>query len=118
MPGMRKTVYLLSAFLLLASLFAASAKMVSYKLELRITTDRYEEYPFEIGIDDREYRRITENVHTGIQPFLLEARKAIADRAGYRVEIYGADNYKMVVVRSYVVIIRDLSQGRVVFSKE
>ncbi len=118
MPGMRGTVYLVAAVLLLASLFSASAKMISYKLELRITTDRLEEYPFEIGIDDREYRSITENIHTGIQPFLLEARKAIADRAGYRAEIYGADNYKMVVVRRYSVIIRDLSQGRVVFSKE
>lgn len=115
---MRKTVCTLVVFLLLTVLWSASARVVSYTLELRITTDRNEEYPFELGIDDREFRSISENVHSGIQPFLVQARKAIADRAGFRAEIYGPDNYKMVVIRSYTIIIRDLSQGRVVFSKD
>ncbi|MFZ2957741.1 MAG: hypothetical protein WA705_12710 [Candidatus Ozemobacteraceae bacterium] len=97
--------------------FSLSAASFSYNLELRIMTERSDEFYYECGIDDRAVRKITENVHEGIQPYLVEARKAMAERAGYRVEIYGAENYKMVVIKTYSLVIRDVSQSRVIFKK-
>ena len=93
------------------------AAQFSYNLELRIMTDKNEEFVYQCGLDDRSFRKISENVHEGIQPYLLEARKAMAERAGYRVEIYGAENYKMVLIQKYSLVIREIAQSRIVFEK-
>lgn len=70
-----------------------------------------------IDLDERAFKKIKNDPYTGIQPYLLEARKKCAEEAGYRKEIYGEENYKMVSIQSYSFVVRDITQGRVVFKK-
>lgn len=95
---------------------AADAEQFMYRLSLTIYTDK-EPYVLEVEIGPREYRAIESDPTNGIQPFVLQARHEAAERDGYRKEIYGEENYKMVAVRKYTFVIRDLSQGRVVLKK-
>ena len=95
---------------------AVEADPLMYRLELTIYTDK-DPYLLEVEIGPREFRAIESDPTNGIQPFVLQARHECAEKAGYRKEIYGEENYKMVAVRKYTFVIRDLSQGRVVLKK-
>ncbi|MBF0543154.1 MAG: hypothetical protein HQM08_01910 [Candidatus Riflebacteria bacterium] len=111
---------LLFAFLIMLSFVLVTglqAKLVSYRLSLTIFTDKSEEYLLSAGLDDRECRSITEDPSRGIQPFVEQAMREYAEKIGFRKEIYGDDNYKMVIVDHFSFVIRDISQDRVVFQK-
>lgn len=94
----------------------ADAEQLMYRLSLTIYTDK-EPYVLEVEIGPRDFRKIESDPTNGIQPFVLQARRECAEHAGYRKEIYGEENFKMVSVRKYTFIVRDLSQGRVVLKK-
>ncbi|MBF0410827.1 MAG: hypothetical protein HQM10_26005 [Candidatus Riflebacteria bacterium] len=107
-------------FALALSLFVVTvtqAKFVSYRLNLTIYTDKGEEYVLSSGLTDREYRSISEDPSRGIRQFVELAMREYAEKVGFRKEIYGEDNYKMVSVKTYTFTITDISQGRVVFQK-
>ena len=97
-------------------LSVAEAEQLMYRLSLTIYTDK-EPYLLEVEIGPRDFRAIESDPTNGIQPFVLQARRECAEHAGYRKEIYGEENFKMVSVRKYSFVIRDLSQGRVVLKK-
>ena len=108
-------VSILLVFEVAAFLWAGPAQ---YRLNLTIQTDKDDEYILVMEIDERQYKSIENNPHEGIQPFLTQARKEYAEKIGYRKEIYGEENYKMVVISRYSIVIRDISQERIVFKKE
>jgi len=97
-------------------LAVADAEQLMYRLSLTIYTDK-EPYLLEVEIGPRDFRAIESDPTNGIQSFVLQARRECAEHAGYRKEIYGEENFKMVSVRKYSFVIRDLSQGRVVLKK-
>jgi hypothetical protein len=105
--------------LLLLAGFALTlhARSKDYLMELTIITDKQEEFVYLAEIDDRQLRDLRNNTNFEIKPYLVEARRKCADEIGYRKEIYGEENYKMVVISRYKLIIRDKSSGRVLLSK-
>ncbi len=88
-----------------------------YRLELTITTDRQEEYVLVVELDEREYKRLENNPSTEILTYLTMARREYAVKMGYRPEIYGPDNYKMVSIRKSSFVVREIDSGRIVFRK-
>lgn len=111
----RSTLILLPVFLFV--LGVSLRGFSSYRLNLSIITDNSEEFLFESNIDDRQFKKIENNCQGEILPFLIEARKEFANKSGYRKEIYGDENYKMVKIRRYSVVIREISTDRIVFKK-
>ncbi len=88
-----------------------------YRLELTILTDKHEEFVFVAELDSREFRRLESNPTSEIQPWLVQARREYATKIGYRVEIYGTENYKMVVIVKSSFVVREVGTGRVVLKK-
>ena len=113
----RRSVVVLAILAIFAFLVAANAFSKDYVLELTIVTDRQEEFTQYIELNDREFRNLRNDPTGEIKSFLLEARKKYADEIGYRKEIYGAENYKMVVISSYSFVVKEKSSGRVLLSK-
>ncbi len=113
----RRSVVVLAILAIFAFLVAAHAFSKDYVLELTIVTDRQEEFTQYIELNDREFRNLRNDPTGEIKSFLLEARKKYADEIGYRKEIYGAENYKMVVISSYSFVVKEKSSGRVLLSK-
>lgn len=113
----RRSVVVLAILAVFALLVAAQAFSKDYVLELTIVTDRQEEFIQYIELNDREFRNLRSDPNGEIKRFLLEARKKYADEIGYRKEIYGAENYKMVVISSYTFVVKEKSSGRVLLSK-
>lgn len=86
-------------------------------LELIIVTDKSDTYTYYTELSDRELRNLQNNLVNEIQSFLIEARKECAREMGYSEEVYGKNNYKMVIVTKYSVVVRDRSNGRVILSR-
>jgi hypothetical protein len=86
-------------------------------LELIILTDKSDSYTYYAELSDRELRNLQNNTVNEIQLYLIEARKECAREMGYPEEVYGKDNYKMVVVTKYSMVVRDRSNGRVILSR-
>lgn len=86
-------------------------------LELTITTDKGDGYTYYAELSDREFRKLKNDLINEIKPHLIEARKECAREMGYREEIYGEENYKMVIIAKYSLAIRNRSNGRVLLSK-
>ncbi|MFZ5952189.1 MAG: hypothetical protein ACOYXC_15900 [Candidatus Rifleibacteriota bacterium] len=96
---------------------SASAWSKDYLLELTITTDKQEEYVFLAELDDRQYRNLRNDSNNEIKNYLVDAQRKYADEIGYRKEIYGDENYKMVVIVRYDFIIKEKSSGRILLKK-
>jgi len=96
---------------------SASAWSKDFLLELTIVTDKQEEYIFLAELDDRQFRDLRNDTNNEIKDYLFEARRKYADEIGYRKEIYGEENYKMVVITSYKFIVKDKSCGRILLKK-
>jgi hypothetical protein len=88
-----------------------------YLLELTIVTDKQEEFVDLIELDDRQFRNLRNDINNEIKSYLVEARKKYADEIGYRKEIYGEENYKMVVIAKYSFIVKEKSSGRILLRK-
>lgn len=97
--------------------FSVLAWSKDFILELTIITDKQEEYTFLVELDDRQLRDLRNDTNNKIKDYLLEARRKYADEIGYRKEIYGEENYKMVVISSYNFIVKDKSSGRILLKK-
>jgi hypothetical protein len=99
------------------ALVTAQAWNKDFVLELTIVTDKQEEYVQYIELNDKELRNLRNDPGNEIKPYLVEARRKYADEIGYRKEIYGSENYKMVVISSYRFVVKEKSSGRVLLSK-
>jgi hypothetical protein len=108
--------FILSVFLSLA-LSVAYAWPKDHLMELTIITDKQEEFVHIVELTERQVRDLRQDLRSAIKPYLVEARKKYADEIGYRHEIYGDENYKMVVIDSYKLIVKDKSSGRIVLRK-
>ena len=106
-------VFLITAI----SLSAVYAWPKDYLMELTIITDKQEEFVHIEELTERQVRDLRQDLRSSIKSYLVEARKKYADEIGYRHEIYGDENYKMVVIDSYKIIVKDKSTGRIVFRK-
>lgn len=99
------------------ALVAAQAWNKDFVLELTIVTDKQEEFVQYIELNDKEFRNLSNNPGNEIKSYLVDARRKYAEETGYRKDIYGAENYKMVVISSYRFIVKEKSSGRVLLSK-
>ncbi|MDD2623205.1 MAG: hypothetical protein BWY02_01233 [bacterium ADurb.Bin157] len=86
-------------------------------LELIITTDKGDGYTYYAELSDRDFRKLKNDLMNEIKPYLIDARKECAREMGYREEIYGEENYKMVIITKYSIVIRDQSNGRTILSR-
>lgn len=109
---------------LLMAVLASFAAVVSvqawnrdFLLELTMITDKDEEIVHVVELTDREFRNLRNDTGREIQNYLTEARRAYADRIGYRREIYGDENFKMVVIASHKFVVKDKSSGRILLSR-
>lgn len=108
------TILFLSLFVLLIFGFAElGARGFDYLLELTIVTDKQDEFDSFSELNERQFRDLRNNPRKEIEAYLVEARKKYADDIGYRKEIYGEENYRMVVIAKYRFVVRDKSSGRV-----
>ena len=96
---------------------SAQAWPKNYRMTLTVLTDKNDELVQIFMITEREVRDLKEDSRNAIKPYLIKARKKYASDIGYRHEIYGDNNYKMVIVSQYTFEIRDKSSGRLVFEK-
>lgn len=112
----RTTLWLALAACLL-TLVAAQAWNRDYVLELTIYTDKEDRFDLYVDINDREYSNLRNDAQNEIKSYLVEARRQYAEEVGYRREIYGEENYKMVSVTRYSFLIKDKSSGRILLSK-
>ena len=108
---------LLTVVAILLAIVTVEARSKDFLLELTITTDKQEEFTQYIELDDKELRNLRNDPNNEIKEYLVDARRKYADEIGYRKEIYGAENYKMVVIASYRYIVKEKSSGRVLLSK-
>jgi hypothetical protein len=117
--GKKLNLLVLVFALAICSLFSSSVFGWSkdYLLELTIITDKQEEFVDIQELTERQMRAIKQDPNSGIKDYLLAARKKYADEIGYRKEIYGEENYKMVVITRYKFIVRDKSSGRILVKK-
>jgi hypothetical protein len=113
----RRIAVSLAVLAVFVALVAAQAWSRDFVLELTIMTDRQEEFAQYFDLNDREYRNLRNDPGNEIKAYLVEARKKYADEIGYRKEIYGSENYKMVVISSFRYIVKEKSSGRVLLSK-
>ncbi len=104
-------------FICLFSLISNVAFAYNTTLELIINTDKGDTYTYYTELSDRQLRNLQNNLMNEIRPFLIEAQKECAREMGYHEDIYGKDNYKMVIVTKYSIVIRDRSNGRVILSR-
>ncbi len=88
-----------------------------YVLELTLYTDKEDRFDLYADLNDREYRNLRNDSQNEIKPYLVEARRKYAEEVGYRREIYGESNYKMVSITRYSFLIKDKSSGRILLSK-
>jgi hypothetical protein len=107
----------IAVFLLAAAGLMVGAWSKDYRLELTVVTDKQEDYLLVVDLDQREFKRLENDPHTEIATYLLQARRTYADQIGYRREIYGEENYKMVKVVSYDFVVKDIGRGNVVLRK-
>ena len=112
-----KLVALIVVVLVAGLVISASAWSKDYLLELTIVTDKQEEYVFLEELDERQFRDLRNDASNEIKDYLITARRKYADEIGYRKEIYGEENYKMVLVTSYSFIVKDKSSGRILLKK-
>ncbi len=104
--------------LAVAALFSSLwAGPMAYRLQLTILTDKGEEYVYFAEIDERQFTKIENAPSIEIRPFIDQARRECAEKIGYRKEIYGPDNYKMVQVIRSSLVIRELGSDRIVFKR-
>ena len=108
---------LLALAVTLLALVTLQARNSDYVLELTIVTDRQESFELYVELNDRELNKLRNNPSIEIKPYLVEARRKYADDIGYRREIYGEENYKMVVITSFSFVVKDKSSGRILLSK-
>jgi len=113
----RMVIASLAVLAVFMALVSAQAWSRDFVLELTIMTDRHEEFVQYFDLTDREYRNLRNDSGNEIKAYLVEARKKYADEIGYRKEIYGSENYKMVVIDSFRYIVKEKSSGRVLLSK-
>lgn len=113
----RRSLALLSFFFLIAGAMLASGWAKEYRLELTVRTDRSDEYVLLVELDARQLKKFENDSYSEVQQYLVQARREYAHNIGYRTEIYGNDNYKMVKVITYSFVIREISSGRVVLKK-
>ena len=90
-------VFILVAPLLLIAMsrFSVLSFSKNYRLELTKLTDKHEEYVFVTELDDREFKRLEENLTQEILVYKIQARRDFAMKIGYRKEIYGEENYNL-----------------------
>ncbi len=112
-----KISVLLTLLACLTAVFTVQARNKDFILELTFFTDKDEEVLHIVELDDREFRNLRNDPGREIQNYLVEARKKHADEIGYRHEIYGDGNFKMVVVAKFQYIVKDKSSGRILLSK-
>lgn len=108
---------LLAVLASLVALVAVQAFSKDFVLELTIITDKQEEYVQIVELGDREFRNLRNDTNRVIQEYLLVTRKKYADESGYRREIYGDENFKMVVIKSFTFVVKDKSSGRILLRK-
>ena len=113
----RMVIASLAVLAVFMALVSAQAWSRDFVLELTIMTDRHEEFVQYFDLTDREYRNLRNDSGNEIKAYLVEARKKYADEIGYRKEIYGSENYKMVVIDSFRYIVKEKSSDRVLLSK-
>jgi len=114
--GFSAGIFILVVLAVLIS-FSADAWPKDYRMTLTVLTDKNDELVHIFMITEREMRKLKEDPRNAIKDYLIEVRKKYANDIGYRHEIYGDNNYKMVVIRKYSFEIRDKSSGRSVFRK-
>ncbi len=108
---------LLAVLVSFAAVVSVQAWNRDFLLEIIIITDKDEEIVHVAELTDREYRNLRNDSGREIQHYLTEARRVYADRIGYRREIYGDENYKMVVIAKFSFVVKDKSSGRILLSK-
>lgn len=113
----KQLVALLVLTLVIGLVISASAWSKDYLLELTVITDKQEEFVFVSELDERQFRNIRNDANNEIKNYLVDARRKYADEIGYRKEIYGEENYKMVVITSYKFVVKDKSSGRILLKK-
>lgn len=113
----RQLVALAVVVLVAGLVISASAWSKDYLLELTIITDKQEDFVYLAELDERQFRDLRNDSNNVIKDYLVEARRKYADEIGYRKEIYGDENYKMVVITSYKFLVKDKSSGRILLKK-
>ncbi|MBF0547743.1 MAG: hypothetical protein HQM08_25110 [Candidatus Riflebacteria bacterium] len=101
----------------LYSSFNGYAGSFSHTVNVDIVTDREESFSFSIDIERSDFRILESNPAVEFIKYLNEAKRAYADKIGYRKEIYGEENYKMVKVSKYTFSVVEITSGRVVLKK-
>ncbi len=118
MSHLRRWYLLLLPVLLFSAYLVAVAGSAAYRLELTMLTDRDDEFVFIVELDDRQFSRLKNNPSEEMQPFLVAAKREYAQKAGFRREMYGDENYKMVTIQRYSYVVKESFSGRVVLRKE
>jgi hypothetical protein len=112
-----KSTLLLTLAVSLLTFVAVQAWNSDYVLELSINTDKGDKFDIYIDLTERQFRDLRNDANNQIQKYLLEARRQYAEDIGYRKDIYGEENYRMVAVTSYEYVVKDKSSGRILLSK-
>lgn len=108
---------LLAVLVSFAAVVSVQALSKDFVLELTIITDKEEEFVLILELNDREFRNLKNDPGYEIKPYLIEARKKYADEIGYRREIYGNENFKMVVISKFSFVVKDKSSGRILLQR-
>lgn len=112
----KRTLWLALAVSLLA-LVTVQAWNRDFVLEMTIFTDKEDRFEFYVDLTDREYRNLQNDSGNEIKKYLEDAKRKYAEEIGYRREIYGEENYKMVAVVRFTYVVKDKSSGRILLSK-
>ncbi|PKL45845.1 MAG: hypothetical protein CVV41_02240 [Candidatus Riflebacteria bacterium HGW-Riflebacteria-1] len=112
----KSTLWLALAVSLLA-LVAVQAWNRDFVLELTIFTDKDDRFELYVDLTDREYRNLRNDSGNEIEKYLVDARRKYAEEIGYRRDIYGEENYKMVSIQRFTYVVKDKSSGRILLSK-
>jgi hypothetical protein len=112
-----RITFLLAILASVPAMVSVEALSNDFILELTIITDKEEEFVQIIELNDREFRNLKNDTNREIQNYLLEARKKYADEIGYRREIYGNENFKMVVIAKFTFVVKDKTSGRILLAK-
>jgi hypothetical protein len=103
-------------FLILSFFPRIGAGSGAYRMTLTIWTGS-DEFTYLTELSERDFSKIENDPSSAIQPHLVAARREYAEKMGYRKEIYGEENYKMVTIGRYTIVVRDISRDRIVFKK-
>ena len=92
---------------------AAVATAQEYKVHVALDSDRVGRMSYEVLVKGPAAYVLMSPTQTELRPYVIDAQKALAEREGYSVKIFGNENYRMLSgVRVLEIRITDAATGR------